>query len=107
MLEAEYEEQVFYFNGDFSSFLTSKSISPNWIQLEGTPKISIEEFRIEFSFPDSNLIIDTFAKLSQDNGNYYLKFKDINHNDVLEIKKYIAKKVNYSRKKLSESTYEI
>lgn len=98
-MKAEFNEQIFYFDGDNSSFLTGLEISQRGILLSTTPNIRLNEFKIEFSFPDSDYIIKAVSKINKLDQLYFLEFTEIDTLSISEIKKFIFRNSKHKTNK--------
>lgn len=69
MKKTNFEEPIFYFSGDQSTFLNAQFLTPNFIVLKHSSVIPQQFGRIEFCLPNSKKVISV---------NYELKFSSTN-----------------------------
>jgi hypothetical protein len=86
----KYKEPVFYFNPDGNCFLDAEYISCEAIILDINSQVPKPAGQIEFSFPNSDVIISCGYQTQNLNGKTHLKFNDLSSVAQKQISNFIS-----------------
>jgi len=100
-MEVRFNEQIFYHNGDNSSFLNAIKLSTEGLVLSRFDNVEgFKDLEIEFSFPNSEIIIKNKASVQTSNKYPFLKFNKLNKKD----RKIISDFINITSRPASRPT---
>lgn len=92
-METDFKEPIFYYNGDYSGFMNASKLAIDGILLSNNSVIpDIKVIMIEFSFPNSEIIIEAQTELTHQENRFYLKFVNIDNFSLENIKRFINSK---------------